>query len=1003
MNKESYNLKKIKKQIHSFNNYFRRAFFPIIFLGLLLISSKVLPQCIPQLGAAKSFAVLAGSTITSAVAGVVTGDIGVSPGTAVTGFPPALVQNGQIYTGAASLAGLAQASALNAYNEWLTYQNASTIDLTGIILGETPGYLALNPGIYSFSTSAQLNATLTLNDGGDSNAIFIFKMGSTLTSASNAAVIMSSGGKGNNVYWLVGSSATIGTSTNLCGNIIAVTSITLNTNSIIHGRAFALNGAVTLNTLDVSRPTYVSNSMFWTGAATTTNWKDAANWQTNLVPAALDDIVIPNGIPIYPIVSDINSLHDIIIQNAASVIVTGGSLKISGSICNAGTFDIREGTIETNGTLPQTFPANTFVNNTMLNLIVSNDLYLEGQQNITGAVSFGSTNKTFYTAGLLTLKSAATGTAKLDNTTGNYISGEITIERYMLARRAWHLLSAPLSSTGTPTINAAWQEGVTSGNPNPGYGVQITGGTVSNGYDQGINFNPSLKIYNSSNNSFEGLPTIPGTIAPINTYPGYFLFVRGDRSTNLLQGVNAPLTPTVLRMKGMVNTGDIQMNINALGLSLIGNPYPSPIDFHSLTKNNVKDEFYCWDQLLAGTYGVGGYVTLIWNGTNGYDATTSVSLVSGIIPSGLAILVEAVDSLSPGIITINETNKSTGGNDYATRQPIGNEKVRINLFTVNADGSKFLSDGVLTTYGNNNANIIDQYDAAKIYNPSDNISIVSDGKALAIERRKTIDVDDTTYLQLSLLKAQNYMLQITTEALKTSGLYAVVKDAYANYNSLVNMDGLTSISFTINSDPASYASNRFSIVFAKQVSLPVRFIDIKAHRIQNNILVEWKTAREFGIKNYEVEKSYSGIQFDKVASFSSKESPDGFSQYSWLDMNVPNAIHFYRIKAISLAGIETYSKVVKLEDREPVEGITVYPNPTINGIVNLQINAATTGQYKIRLMNSVGNILLIKNIHHLSGVSNEKILLPKGIAKGIYRLEITKPDRSKFAIDLFSQ
>ncbi|HSP63145.1 MAG TPA: ice-binding family protein, partial [Pyrinomonadaceae bacterium] len=209
-----------------------------------------LAQSVPPLGNAQSFAALAGTTLTATGAGtVISGNVGVSPGTAVTGFPPAVVQNGAIYTGVGSLAGPAQASALIAYNNLKGQACPSANNLTGKILGQTPGFLSLSPGVYCFDTSAQLNAILTLNDGGDPNAIFIFQIGTTLTTASSSQVLMSSGGRGTNVYWQVGTSATIGTSTTFRGNIIANTSITFTTSASTTGRVFALNGATTIDTI----------------------------------------------------------------------------------------------------------------------------------------------------------------------------------------------------------------------------------------------------------------------------------------------------------------------------------------------------------------------------------------------------------------------------------------------------------------------------------------------------------------------------------------------------------------------------------------------------------------------------------------------------------------------------------------------------------------------------------------------------------------------------------
>lgn len=228
-------------------NKYLSASFLIIATLLLASSGPAIAQSVPPLGAAESFAVLGGTAVTATGPAVISGNVGVSPGSAVTGFPPAVVQNGQIYTGVGSAAGPAQNSALAAYNNLRGQACVPANNLTGKILGQTPGFLTLTPGVYCFDTSAQLNATLTLNDGGNHDAIFIFQIGTTLTTASSSQVVMSSGGRGKNVYWQVGTSATIGTSTVFRGNIIASTSITFTTSASTTGRVFALNGASTID------------------------------------------------------------------------------------------------------------------------------------------------------------------------------------------------------------------------------------------------------------------------------------------------------------------------------------------------------------------------------------------------------------------------------------------------------------------------------------------------------------------------------------------------------------------------------------------------------------------------------------------------------------------------------------------------------------------------------------------------------------------------------------
>jgi type VI secretion system secreted protein VgrG len=182
---------------------------------------------------------------------IVTGSVGVSPGTSITGFPPGAVTGGAIYTGGATAA-QAQTDLTTAYNHAVA--ETATVNLTGQNLGG----LTLVPGVYHFNNSAQLTGTLVLNGGGNSNAIFVFQIGSTLTTASGSAVLAENGAQAANIFWQVGSSATIGTGTSFIGNILALISITTNTGAVVAGRLLASGGAVTLNDNTATYPPGIS-------------------------------------------------------------------------------------------------------------------------------------------------------------------------------------------------------------------------------------------------------------------------------------------------------------------------------------------------------------------------------------------------------------------------------------------------------------------------------------------------------------------------------------------------------------------------------------------------------------------------------------------------------------------------------------------------------------------------------------------------------------------------
>jgi len=202
----------------------------------------------PTLGTAQSFAVLGGSTVTNTGSSMISGNLGVSPGTAVTGFPPGMVTGGMIHA-ADPVAAQAQADTATAYNV-LAGEPCGTV-LTGSDLGG----LTLTTGVYCFASSAGLTGTLTLNGQGDPNAVFVFQIGSTLITASNSSVRLINAAQACNVFFQVGSSATLGAGTTFAGNILALASISLVTGASVSGRTLARTGAVSLQTNVVTRPT----------------------------------------------------------------------------------------------------------------------------------------------------------------------------------------------------------------------------------------------------------------------------------------------------------------------------------------------------------------------------------------------------------------------------------------------------------------------------------------------------------------------------------------------------------------------------------------------------------------------------------------------------------------------------------------------------------------------------------------------------------------------------
>jgi autotransporter-associated beta strand protein len=253
----------------------------VIAFGLLMTSCPSMAQTAPSLGEAQDVTILGGSTVTSSGPTIVNGNLALSPGSSVTGFPPGTVIDGTINIDNA-LANQAHDNTVTAYDTLAGEAGATSLT------GENLGGLTLAPGIYNFTTSAQLTGTLKLNNVGNANAIYIFQIGTTLTTATSSAVVLLGSTTDPNIFWQVGTSATIGSATVFDGNILADASITLDPGaSLLDGKLLAINGAVTiadgsainLNGVGGPTPSNPSSGIYWNGD--TDNTWSGLNWSPN--------------------------------------------------------------------------------------------------------------------------------------------------------------------------------------------------------------------------------------------------------------------------------------------------------------------------------------------------------------------------------------------------------------------------------------------------------------------------------------------------------------------------------------------------------------------------------------------------------------------------------------------------------------------------------------------------------------------------------------------------
>jgi Ice-binding-like len=218
----------------------------MVIFGLGIGTTAWAAQPTVGLGSAAPFAVLAGTTVTNTGPTVISGSLGVSPGAAITGFPPGQVKNGSQHA-ADGVALQAKAALVTAYNDAAGRTPATVVstDLSGKTLA---------PGVYKSASALGLTGTVTLDAHGDAKAVFIFQAGSTLITGSGSKVRLTGGASACNVFWQVGSSATLGTNTTFVGTIMALTSASIQTGTTVSGRVLARNAQVSLDNNRINLP-----------------------------------------------------------------------------------------------------------------------------------------------------------------------------------------------------------------------------------------------------------------------------------------------------------------------------------------------------------------------------------------------------------------------------------------------------------------------------------------------------------------------------------------------------------------------------------------------------------------------------------------------------------------------------------------------------------------------------------------------------------------------------
>lgn len=679
--------------------------------------------------------------------------------------------------------------------------------------------------------------------------------------------------------------------------------------------------------------------------------------------------------------------------------IASNTLTLNGAVSGTGTLSTTSSSNLTiggaTGTLLFTAGTNTIKN---LSINTGASATLGNALNVTGGSTPGIVTSTgtgsLTTGGFLTFKSDVNGTGMIGTSTGT-ISGNVTIERYIPARRAWRFLSVPINAT-TQTIKAAWQEGQASNaNSGPaGYGTHITNGNTANanGFDFSNVTGNSIKVWDLTTNNWSTTAIANTTPTLINARDAYSLFVRGDRSVNLTQGSTAAPTVTTLRITGTPNVGTITKNFTTTSgyFVFMGNPFVSPVDFGLLTKSNVENKYWVWDPKLSS---YGAYVSFDVTSTTKVPggASGSYPAFTKIIQSGQAFFVKS--TAASGSVAFPENSKDlTQQNVFRGGKVF--KKLYINLEQADTANNIITFDGVAALFARGLSKTVDGEDVGKLINFNENLALYRTTKDLSIEKRPEIKANDTLFLDMWALKKQAYRFTFTPEAFTNPALTAFLEDDYLKTSTPVSLTNATTVGFLVNDDAASFNRYRFRVVFKLSSTLPVSFLNVKAYKKPGAIQVEWNMSDEENIKQYDVERSSNGQTFLTTANLVSKGGV-ALSHYDWLDMHPVNGDNYYRIKAISITGETKYSGVALVKEFVTGSSIYAYPNPVKNNNLNIVFANKPEGKYSLTLFNMQGVKVFSRDVTYTGGYANISVTLQSKFTAGAYQLQVTNGKEKK--------
>ncbi len=906
----------------------------------------------------------------------------------------------QINTGTYALVGTSGSLSFSSSSS--SGANILPIDLSGIVaLQNLPGGTIVTFMIVPFNAYSGAGSWYIYDQAGSTASDF------TLYGTTGGFPVMTSAVAANSIFGTAtsfsltasnspssfsASGLPTGMALNIATGVISILSTTA-----IGSYSITTSATNSYGTSSTTSLTYTVNANISNWVGTTADYNTASNWADNVVPASGAAIAIPSGVNYSPVLGTNAIVGNLEIGAGTVLDLNGQTLTINGVVSGSGTITSNESSdiILTGaaGTLYFTSASNSLKN---LTLNTNATATLGTQLNIVGGFVPGTVSiesgATLNTGNNLVIKSDLNGTGRVAQVVGN-ITGNVTMERYITAKAARKY--SYIGSSVVSSVRNSWQQQIyISGTGSGGVPCGLTsgdGGSTdkynSNGFDATQNSSPSMYTYSPALINGSRYVGIANTeLTNLSPGTGYILNIRGNRNSTTVSCANqletgSPTAPeeVILSATGSVTTGDVSVALNDLAIhkyTLLANPYPSQISYAAFQASNANINNKMW---TYSPFGNGNYSTysagVIANGAIGYDNTNG-----DYIASGEAFFVQANTN---GTVQFHETDKINSTLPNTQYFGVVNTSlVRIGL----RNSSNNLLDEVVVRFNNQGTSMYSAaWDAESLSSASQSLSIIKQGKALAIATFPDSITSDTIQLNVGSNVTGSYQLSFSDfDDLGTVAL----TDRFLNTNQ--NVRSNTSYNFNVTSDSASKGRNRFYAVISGIRPLPVNFSNISIIQDGKSVNVNWHISNEANIESYVVEKSNNGNSLVVVGRIKSI----GIGNYTVVDANIPTNISklYYRIKAIGTDGTCIYSPIAMLQLKPADCLLTIYPNP-VKEELKFVYSSSELPIITLWITSAMGVEMM--RVDHLEVKGNRVSVNIEGLAKGVYILEVLDKSGNK--------